>query len=800
VAGYGQPRFAARTGMRRPGIGRWLILALLLQAALAAADIAASDEVVFTTTFVLAPFALAVAGHARATAAMGAVAVVLAIASGYWNDYAGSTDHLLRITIVTAGSILATLAAAALERAGEQRARMTVLAAVGRITGAVQLEDAAEGLAEALVPVAADGCWIDLEVPKGEGHRLFEHGAQAPPGAHTGPARLFDGNTRALVPLSNAETAIGHLGLITTYGRYDRDDLAFFEIVADRIALVLANAQLVTDLRSTRARLDGILNGLAEAVTVNDDEGRTIYANAAATKLLGRTTADEVTAARPGELAARFVITKENGELVHADDFPGRRLVAGEPAPEMLTRSVDKVTGQAFWLLIKATPLHDQGRVFAINIIEDVTSAKESEQRQRFLARAGQMLASSLDYEETLKRVAALAVPWLADWCAVDLPDGNGGIEQVALAHADPTRLALAEELRRRFPPDPTAESGVPGVLRGGPAELIPEIPDELLQEAIEDPQQLEAIRALGMRSVMIVPMRAGEMTLGALSFVTSDSGRRFSEDDFAFAQDLALRAGVAVQNARLYAEQARVATTLQASLLPEELPRLAGWGGAASYQAGEQGSDVGGDFYDIVAVGDGRHLVFLGDVTGKGIAAAALTSLVRHSVRTAARFDPRPAAILRLLNEILVEQPRLAPVTLVCGLIDANKLTVAAAGHPPPLLRRGGTVEEIGPTGILLGAAPDQTFREETTDLQPGDTVLLYTDGVTDTPGTQERFGPERLSAILTEAPEPPAEVLDRIEAALREFQAGTAIDDRAMLVLRFTGERPQTVGLKAA
>jgi serine phosphatase RsbU (regulator of sigma subunit) len=108
--------------------------------------------------------------------------------------------------------------------------------------------------------------------------------------------------------------------------------------------------------------------------------------------------------------------------------------------------------------------------------------------------------------------------------------------------------------------------------------------------------------------------------------------------------------------------------------------------------------------------------------------------------------------------------------------------------------------VEEIGPTGILLGAAPDQTFREETTDLQPGDTVLLYTDGVTDTPGTQERFGPERLSAILTEAPEPPAEVLDRIEAALREFQAGTAIDDRAMLVLRFTGERPQTVGLKAA
>jgi PAS domain S-box-containing protein len=786
--------------MRRPGIGRWLFLALLLQAALATVDIVASDEVIFTTTFVLAPVALAVAGHARATAALGAVAVALAIASGYWNDYAGSGDHLLRITIVIAGSLLATLAAAALERAGEQRARMTVLAAVGRITGAEQLEDAAEGLAEALVPVAADGYWIDLETPGGEPRRLFEHGAEAPRAAQKGRARLLDKGTRALVPLVSADTTIGQLGLTTTQAHYDADDLAFFEIVADRVALVLANAQLVTDLRSTRARLDGILNGLAEAVTVNDDEGRTIYANAAATALLGRATADEVTAARPGELAARFAITDEQGELVGADDFPGKRLVAGQPAPEMLTRSVDKVTGQAFWLLTKASPLHDQGRLYAVNIIEDVTSAKEAEQRQRFLARAGQVLASSLDYEQTLKRVAALAVPWLADWCAVDLPGAKGGIELVALAHTDPAKLALAEELRRRFPPDPAAETGVPGILRGGPAELIKEIPDALLEQTTTDPEQLAVIRSLGMRSVMIVPLRAGDSTLGALTFVTADSGRRFDEDDFAFAQDLALRAGIAVQNARLYAEQAHVAATLQASLLPEELPTLAGWGGAASYQAGDEGADVGGDFYDIVSVGAGRHLVFLGDVTGKGIAAAALTALVRHSVRTAARFDPRPAAILRLVNEVLAEQARLAPVTLVCGLIDGATLTVAAAGHPPPLLKRGTAVQEIGPTGILLGAAADQTFREETTELQPGDTVLLYTDGVTDTPGSEERFGPQRLAETLAGAPERPDEVLERIEAALREFQAGTAIDDRAMLVLRFTGEQAHGAGLRAA
>src|SRR5829696_961483 len=162
-----------------------MLLALALQAALAAVDILAADEVVFTTTFVLAPFALAVAGHARATAAVGIVAIALAIASGWWNDYAGTTDHILRITIVGAGAVLATLAAWALERAAEQRARMAVLAAVGHLSGAEHVEEAVDGLAEALVPAAGDVCWVDLREPDQELRRLFEHGGDAPPPAAT---------------------------------------------------------------------------------------------------------------------------------------------------------------------------------------------------------------------------------------------------------------------------------------------------------------------------------------------------------------------------------------------------------------------------------------------------------------------------------------------------------------------------------------------------------------------------------------------------------------------------------------
>ena len=136
--------------------------------------------------------------------------------------------------------------------------------------------------------------------------------------------------------------------------------------------------------------------------------------------------------------------------------------MAGEAAPSLLTRSIDRTSGEAYWLLTKATVLHDRGRRLAVNIIEDVTDAKEAELRQRFLAQAGQLLASSLDYQETLARVAMLAVPWLADWCAVDLPDEHGGIRQVALAHADPGKIAMAEALRERYPPDPTPPPASP--------------------------------------------------------------------------------------------------------------------------------------------------------------------------------------------------------------------------------------------------------------------------------------------------------------------------------------------------
>jgi PAS domain S-box-containing protein len=559
-------------------------------------------------------------------------------------------------------------------------------------------------------------------------------------------------------------------------------------------ALADSNQALARDLDAAQARLDGILGSLGEAVTVHDERGKTIYANQAAADLLGCASVEEVLRAEPGMLAQNFTIAKEDGSPVELDDLPGRRLLRGEDGPSLLTRSIRHDTGEAFWLLTKATLTEEpSGARLAINIIEDVSEGKDAELRQRFLAEAGQLLASSLDYEQTLERVARMIVPRLADWCGIDMVDERGDIVNVAVAHADPAKVEIAHALRERYPPDMDAPTGVPAILRGGPAELYPEIPDELLEASAVDEEHLRIIREVGLRSGMAVPMRLGGETLGVITFVSSESGRVFDESDLAFAEDLALRAATAVQNARLYTAQERVAQTLQASLLPERLPDVPGWTVGAAYQAGERGADVGGDFYDIVPVEAG-HLVVLGDVTGKGIEAAALTSLVRHSARTAARFDARPARVLAHVNTILREQDRLSLVTVVCALVETNgdhaRLTVASAGHPLPLLlRNGGTPGAVGDYGVLLGVGGEEDWTETSVAVSVGDMVLFYTDGVTETPGDATRFGEPRLCEAMARAADGPDGLLAEIERSLRDFQAGETLDDRAMLALRFEG-----------
>src|SRR3954471_17677416 len=199
----------------------------------------------------------------------------------------------------------------------------------------------------------------------------------------------------------------------------------------------------------TRGQLQDMLGSLSEAVTGTDAGRSKRYGNPAAADIPGRPTPEELVAQPLGAIFAQWESTHEDGRPMRAEDVPSYKIVNGQPAEPLLTRIVHRETGEQRWRLVKAAPLQgSSGETMAVSVIEDVTEAKEAELRQRFLAQAGSTLSSSLDYEETLQRVARLAVPGLADWCAVDVIDAGGRLDQVAVAHVDPDKVAFALEYR----------------------------------------------------------------------------------------------------------------------------------------------------------------------------------------------------------------------------------------------------------------------------------------------------------------------------------------------------------------
>jgi serine phosphatase RsbU (regulator of sigma subunit) len=271
--------------------------------------------------------------------------------------------------------------------------------------------------------------------------------------------------------------------------------------------------------------------------------------------------------------------------------------------------------------------------------------------------------------------------------------------------------------------------------------------------------------------------------------------GRRtFDEGDVTMLVGIARQGAQALERARLYEERTYVARTLQRGLLPRELPDIPGLDVAVRYRPIGDGSEVGGDFYDVFATDDGAWFAAVGDVCGKGTEAAVLTGVVRNTIRALAMRDPAPAGIVRGVNDALMrEGSTKALSTSACATVRALAdgrfgFTLAAGGHPPPLVRRAdGSVEALAVPGPMLGVVAAPAFAEVELTLERGALLLLYTDGVIDArrPGG-EPFGEERLAEVLSTAPGGGADVLAAIDAALRAYAPGPPRDDKALLVLR--------------
>ncbi|HEY8200340.1 MAG TPA: SpoIIE family protein phosphatase, partial [Actinomycetota bacterium] len=380
--------------------------------------------------------------------------------------------------------------------------------------------------------------------------------------------------------------------------------------------------------------------------------------------------------------------------------------------------------------------------------------------------------------------------PRLADWCVVHLVRRDGGVEQTTVAHADPERAAWARELSEQYPPDPA--SAMFDVLGTGHSALYPEITDEMIRESAPDPTQREMLLRLGLRSAIVVPLIARGRALGLMTLVTAESRHRYDAHDLALAEELGRRAGQAIDNARLYEEQSRVARTLQERLLPPELPDIPGLELAGRYLPAA--AEVGGDFYDVFAVGppgSGRWVLAVGDVCGKGVEAAALTGMIRSTLRAVAIEHDQPSAMLRAVNDAI--RPQLHDrqfFTMVAATLErvgaGAELTVACAGHVPPLVVRRSGVEQTGVRGTLLGVFPDPVLEDCPIVLGPGDAFTCFTDGATD---QRRADAVARVAAAVAAAGPDAASVADAVAAAADLGPTGAPRDDVAVLVVRVPG-----------
>ena len=260
----------------------------------------------------------------------------------------------------------------------------------------------------------------------------------------------------------------------------------------------------------------------------------------------------------------------------------------------------------------------------------------------RFLADATTELAKSLDYEATLAKVARLAVPVFADWCAIDLVEDDR-LHRLAVEHVDPEKVQMALEIERRYPADRDAAGGAWQVMRTGESILVPEVTDEMLVAGAKDEEHLRLSRQLQIRSGLVVPLVARGRVLGVITWIAAESETALHRRPTSPSPRTSADAGaIAIDNSQLHSETREAAVRLQRAVLPGLAAEVPGWEVASHYSPAGR-TEVGGDFYDVIALPDGRLAWFVGDVMGRGVAAAASMAQMRAAIRAYIAVDPTP-------------------------------------------------------------------------------------------------------------------------------------------------------------
>nr|WP_078591964.1 SpoIIE family protein phosphatase [Streptomyces megasporus] len=552
-----------------------------------------------------------------------------------------------------------------------------------------------------------------------------------------------------------------------------------------------------------------MLRGLSDlpdaGAYVVDDQGRIVGVSARGETLL----------ARP----ARDLVGRDAHSLLHRDDrghtlprarclmlqaFLGGRTAQGEG--EWFERG-DGTLSSLSWLL---TPCRlDEETTGALVLLHAPTSsdavgaepgdpaAPLSElDRLALLAETTTRLTSTLDVDEALRRLVRLVVPRLADWAVVDLITGRDEVWRTAVVHHENGTLTHREELEGPMPPVPQ-ESPMPlsRALRGAASALAgPEDyqgpPDSGVAVA-----QRELFQATGMHSAAIAPIRGLRDVLGALTLGRSEQPRAFTAAELSLLDDITRRAGLALDNARLYQRQRRIAETMQRHLLPQ-LPRVPGLEMTARYVPAPHAAQVGGDWYDAFVLPDGATALVIGDVIGHDLDAAAGMAQVRNMLRAYAWSQQEPpSVIVERLDRAVVQITEASMATMVLARLEESedgqwRLCWTNAGHPPPLVvgHDGRSRFLDAGHGLLLGTGVSPSRTDASTTLPPLSTVVFYTDGLVESPGRSIDEGLDRLRRHAAALAHRPLDsfcelLLDRTRPAGNE-------DDVALLAVRVPGE----------
>ncbi|MGA8574334.1 MAG: SpoIIE family protein phosphatase [Candidatus Cybelea sp.] len=387
------------------------------------------------------------------------------------------------------------------------------------------------------------------------------------------------------------------------------------------------------------------------------------------------------------------------------------------------------------WFRVAVSPLAGgllPGAAGWLGTCTDIDDYKRQGQRFAFLARAGEVLAESLDLQATLDRLLAIMVPEFGDWAAIDLFDEDERLQTAAAIHADAEKARLVKRLVGRYTHDPRYDPAIAAALRTGRPIVVREVKDELLKRAAA-PNLLSVILELAPRSAVTIPLRSRGRTIGSLVAYWSETPRRYRDADLPLFEELTRRAAVSIENAQLYEREREIATEFQRAALPISLPEVPGIHFDGMYMPASDRELLGGDWYDALRLGDGRIVVSIGDVAGSGLSAAVIMSSMRQVIRGVAQVYADPIAMLDAADRTLkIEYPEMF-VTAFVGVLDpvARTLTHASAGHPPPFLRdAAGTVTPLGTSGLPVGLRV-RGETATTTVLPNSGLLVFYSDGL---------------------------------------------------------------------